>query len=295
MLRFGLVGTGHWAQEVHARALADNPNAELAAVWGRDAAKAARVADRWGAEAATDTDGLIAGVDALAFAVPPDVQAPIATRAAAAGRHLLLEKPVARSRDAGDALVRAVRGAGVASVVFFTWRHDPDVTAWLDDMRERGPVGAEATWFGSIFTDGSPFDTPWRRAPAAALWDVGPHALSVLVPVLGPVTSVAGAVHDRYGTVRLLLEHDGGASSAVTLSLSAPPRAATTTMRVVGPDGWASATPPRLDSTVLLGRAIDRLVMCVDDGVMEHPLDVAFGAEVVGVLADAEALLGTPH
>ena len=45
MLRFGLVGTGHWAQEVHARALADNPNAELAAVWGRDAAKAARVAD----------------------------------------------------------------------------------------------------------------------------------------------------------------------------------------------------------------------------------------------------------
>ena len=39
-MRFGVLGTGHWAQAVHATALADHPSAELVGVWGRDLAKA---------------------------------------------------------------------------------------------------------------------------------------------------------------------------------------------------------------------------------------------------------------
>lgn len=296
MLRFGLAGTGYWADEVHARALTDSPDAQLVAVWGRDPAKAARVADRRGARVAADVDDLIAGVDALSFAVPPHVQAPIAVRAAAAGRHLLLEKPVARSTEAADTLARAVRGAGVASVVFFTWRHDPGVAAWLDDVAGREAVGAEAHWVGSIFAEGGHFDTPWRRDPGAALWDVGPHALSVVIAVLGPVAAVAGAVHDRHGTVRVLLRHDGGAASALMLSLSAPPAAVTTGVRAMTTDGWTSAPRPQLGSAELLGRAVEQLVARAREGSTDHPLDAAFGAEVVRVLADANALLDVdPH
>lgn len=290
-MRFGLVGTGWWADEVHARAVTDNADAELAAVWGRDPAKAARVADRWGADVAGNLDALIAGVDALTFAVPPDVQAPIAVRAASAGRHLLLEKPVAHSRADADEVARAVRDAGVASVVFFTWRHDPGVAAWLDEVARARPVGAEARWIGSIFTDGSHFDTPWRREPGAALWDVGPHALSVVVPVLGSVTAVTGADCDRHGTVRVLLRHDSDASSSLTLSLSAPPPATTTGVRVMTSTGWMAAPEPRRGSAELLGRAITDLVAAARDPRPSHPLDAAFGADVVGVLADVEALL----
>jgi predicted dehydrogenase len=295
MLRFGLVGTGWWAEEVHARALVNSPAAELAAVGGRDPTKASRVAQRWGAEVAGDLDELIGGVDALTFAVPPHVQAPIATRAASAGRHLLLEKPTARDRDAATELARTAAENGVASVVFFTWRHDPGVAAWLDDVADAGPVGAEAHWVGSIFADDSHFDTPWRREPGAALWDVGPHALSVVVPLLGSVTAVAGALHDGSGTVRILLRHDGGGSSALTLSLSAPQAATTTEVRAMTSAGWSSAPTPRLGSAELLGRAIGEVAAAVDDGATTHSLDAGFGAEVVGVLAEAEALLERSH
>jgi predicted dehydrogenase len=92
-LRFGLVGTGYWARITHAPALASTDGIELAAVWGRNAGAAADLASSYGAAAHHDLAAFLAGVDAVAFAVPPDVQAPIATRAASAGKHLLLESP----------------------------------------------------------------------------------------------------------------------------------------------------------------------------------------------------------
>ena len=74
----------------------------------------------------------------MTFAVPPDVQAEIATRAAARGRHLLLEKPIATSVADALQLERAVADAGVASVVFFTRRFVPDTVAWLARAAEVG-------------------------------------------------------------------------------------------------------------------------------------------------------------
>ncbi|NEB08709.1 gfo/Idh/MocA family oxidoreductase, partial [Streptomyces coelicoflavus] len=72
----------------------------------------------------------------------------------------------------------------------------------------------------------SPFaDSPWRREKGA-LWDVGPHALSVLLPVLGDARRVAAAAPGPGDTVHLVLDHAGGASSTLTLSLTAPPAAA---------------------------------------------------------------------
>jgi predicted dehydrogenase len=47
LLTFGLFGTGHWAAEVHAAALAGHPGARLAGVWGRDPVKARALAQRY--------------------------------------------------------------------------------------------------------------------------------------------------------------------------------------------------------------------------------------------------------
>ena len=115
-LRFGLVGTGHWARITHAPALASTDGIEFAAVWGRNAGAAADLAASYGVTAHHDLAGFLAGVDAVAFAVPPDVQAPIAIRAASAGKHLLLEKPIAVSTADADALASTVEQARVASV-----------------------------------------------------------------------------------------------------------------------------------------------------------------------------------
>ena len=193
-MRFGVLGTGFWAKEVHAAALAAHPDAELVGVWGRDLAKAKAV----GAE--FDVAGLrrprrAAGRRSTPCRspLPPDVQAPLAERAAAAGKHLLLEKPIALDVAGADRVVTAVRDAGVASVVFFTFRfRRRRRPGWSRPPAPRWPAGT-ASWLALARPD-SPFDaSPWRKEHGA-LWDIGPHALSLLVPALGPVVSVqAGA------------------------------------------------------------------------------------------------------
>ena len=89
-MRFGLAGTGHWAKIVHAPALASTAGIRLAGVWGRNEQAAAALADSHDCVPYRSFDDLLAEVDAVAFAMPPDVQADLAVRAAAAGRHLLL-------------------------------------------------------------------------------------------------------------------------------------------------------------------------------------------------------------
>src|SRR5215218_10405920 len=133
VLRFGVLGTGYWAQEAHAAALAAHPDTELVGVWGRDPAKTEAFAARFGIRGHTDLDRLLAEVGAVAVAVPPDVQAELAVRAAAAGRHLLLDKPLALSVDAADRVAAAVAASGVASLVFFTLRFLPELAAWVAD------------------------------------------------------------------------------------------------------------------------------------------------------------------
>jgi predicted dehydrogenase len=77
-VRFGVLGTGHWAQTVHAAALAEHPTASLVGVWGRDLAKAKAVGAEFDVPGFGDVDELLAQVDAVAIAVPPHVQAPLA-------------------------------------------------------------------------------------------------------------------------------------------------------------------------------------------------------------------------
>lgn len=81
-LRFGLVGTGHWARIAHAPALASTEGIELAAVWGRNARAASALAASYQAVAFEEIQEFLAAVDGVAFAVPPDVQAPMAAAAA---------------------------------------------------------------------------------------------------------------------------------------------------------------------------------------------------------------------
>src|SRR4051812_7528102 len=103
--RFGLVGTGHWSRTVHAPSLVGSPDVELVGVHGRDVENTTAFAHNFGSRFYPDFDELLADVDAVAFAVPPDVQVGLATRAARAGKHLFLEKPPALDLEEADRLV----------------------------------------------------------------------------------------------------------------------------------------------------------------------------------------------
>ena len=291
-MRFGVIGTGYWAREIHAAGLAQTGDAELVGVWGRDPDKAAVVTDRFGGRVYSTPAELFEDVDAVAFAVPPDVQAPLAVQAANRGCHLLLEKPIALDTGQADALVEAVEDNGVASVVFFTSRFLPEVEGWLADVRSRDDwTGASAVWLGSIFGPGSPFaDSPWRRE-WGALWDVGPHVLSVVLPVMGAVAEVTAA-RGPQDTAHLILRHTSGASSSIVVSLTAPEQAVRVSLSVYGESGW-SDMPRRADvePATRLSEAAQALIRSADAG-STHDVDVRFGREVVHVLARAQAAMG---
>ena len=140
-LRFGLVGTGYWAQIAHARALASTPGIRFSAVWGRSRDKATDLAAQYEATAYTDFEAFLADIDGVAFSVPPDVQCELATRAAIAGKHLLLEKPVSTSAATARALAEAARDAQVATIVFFTARFSEQIRAWLADSADKRWTG----------------------------------------------------------------------------------------------------------------------------------------------------------
>ncbi len=285
-MRFGLAGTGYWARTVHGPALASTPGIELAAVWGRNPLAAGAVADTFGATAHSDFGTLLADVDAVAFCVPPDVQSNLAVRAASAGRHLLLEKPVSTSNDAAAALAQAVDDAQVASVVFFTARFQRDVRAWLADVTSKTWTGGYAVWLGSALAESSPFDTPWRREKGG-LWDLGPHAVSLLSASLGPVVGVTADAGPA-DVSHLVLHHDGGPTSTVTVTVNGPPSADGLELSVWGQSGRSAAPGETADPVEALRTALTELAGNVRSGQLSHPCDVHFGREVTRILAQAE-------
>jgi predicted dehydrogenase len=286
-MRFGLIGTGPWAHQAHAPGLAAHRDAEFTGVWGRDEKKAAALAEEYGTRAYDSVAALIDDVEALAFALPPDVQAPIALRAAHAGRHLLLDKPVAFQPEAAEEIAAATAEHNAASVVFFTRRFMPQMREFLSNAAAAGGwVEARVDHVGTIYDPGNPFGaSPWRRQ-SGGLWDVGPHAVALVIPVLGRVTEVSAMVapHDM---THVLMRHASGAVSKLTLSVDVPPAAAREEAVFAGAAGvWPVPETP-WEPITAYGQALDDLIAAAGRGLVPA-MDIQFGAQVTWIVAAAE-------
>ncbi len=288
-MRVGLVGTGYWARETHALGIVNAPDAELTAVWGRDAEATNDLAQRHGATGFADFDNFLSHTDAVSFSVPPHVQAPLAVRAAVAGKHLLLEKPISLDERSADEIVAAVKSSGVAALVFFTHMFAPPSTRWFRDLDQSEWLGGDAYWLGSALCDDNPFNTPWRREHGG-LWDVGPHAVADLIRVLGPVVKVI-ADSGAPDVTHLVLHHQDGASSTCTLTISAPDAADGFTMMMWGSEGRTRMPIDEVDSLSAHTVAVSDLVAMARSGEREHPSDLAMGRDVLRVLAAAQRQL----
>ncbi len=291
-MRFGLVGTGHWARVTHGPGLHAAEGAELVGVWGRHADKASQLATELEVTGYDDYAELLEVVDAVAFAVPPAVQATMALEAAAVGKHLLLDKPVATSLDDARALADEVAAEGLASVVFFTGRFAPEIRSFFAEVEAIG--GWRGGWcrmIASLDAPGNPYaESAWRREKRGALWDVGPHALSNLDALLGPIASLQ-AVGGAGDLVHLVLTHESGATSTASLSLSAPPDGTTFETGLWGESGTTLLPRPSTPAVQSFTTAATELVAAAESGDT-HPVDIAFGTRVVELLASADKQLG---
>ncbi|WP_330284971.1 Gfo/Idh/MocA family protein [Streptomyces sp. NBC_00588] len=221
----GLVGAGPWARAMHARMLAAGPETRLAAVWARRPEAAHELASLHAAHAAASFDELLDRCEAVAFAVPPSVQAQLVPLAARRGKALLLEKPLGPDLASAQRVADAVQSVGVVSQLVLTKRYHPITDAFLEAARARDITGARSCYLHGAFLGGD-FATGWRLEHGALL-DLGPHLLDLLDSAVGPITAIR-STGDSRRWIELSCEHDNGAVSQASLSGSvAVPRAVT--------------------------------------------------------------------
>ena len=282
VLRMGLVGAGPWAHKVHGPGIVGHPRTQLVATWARRAEAAAEVAALGGATPFDDFDDFLRHVDAVAFAVPPAVQAPLAARAARAGKHLVLEKPVAPSGAEAAKLVDAAEQAGVVSIMMLTFRYDAGTRQWLDEVHRTAEWdGGLARWFSGTLLDAKYERSRWRH-DGGALADIGPHVFDLLDAALGPVVSVEQARLDRM-VWHVMLGHENGQVSTATLSMHTPTYPAVTDFAVHGPHGFL-AFDASGDASARYAVLLDDFVRLVSDNTAEHPLDVRRGLHLQRLL-----------
>ncbi|MFJ4002164.1 Gfo/Idh/MocA family protein [Streptomyces sp. NPDC090023] len=236
----GLVGAGPWARAMHARVLAAGPETRLSAVWARRPEAAERTAAPYGAHVAAAFEELLEHCEAVAFAVPPAVQAELAPLAAKRGKALLLEKPLGPDLAAARRVADAVAEAGVVSQLVLTKRYHPATRAFLRAARTLDIVGARSCYLHGAFLSGE-FATGWRLEHGALL-DLGPHLLDLLDSAIAPITAIRRTGDPRHWT-ELTCEHANGAVSQATLSGSVAVPRAVTTVELFGP-----AEPLRYDT-----------------------------------------------
>jgi len=283
-LRVGLLGAGPWAATVIGPVLAAGPETTLAGVWSRDAAKASALAGRLATMPFTDPDDLIATSDAVAVVVPPAVQPELAGRAAAAGRTLLLEKPLAADTEMAAALVDAIEAGGAGALVTLSHRFNPRLDAFAEAVAGLHPTGGRACFVSGALLTG-PYANGWRLERGAVL-DLGPHVLDLLEVGLGEIVSVRAA-GDPHGWVSLLCEHAHGATStaAITGASAGPAR---TEVEVHGPDGSAVYDgAPDLETWPT--RLRQALVTVADGGA--HPASVRRALHLQDLIATIEVQL----
>ena len=213
MLGWGIISTGLHPENKIAPAIARADGAELAAVYSRDRLRAEAFAERHGARTAyDDLDAMLAdaAVDAVFISSPNSLHAQHGIKAAAAGKHVLVEKPMTTTLEDSVALVQACRTRGVKLGVGFELRlHPGHVTARRQVAQ--GTLGvitmAQAQWgFG---VRGQQIPEPrtglrqWWMQPemiggAAAIMGTGVHAIDLLRFLLGQeVTEVTALTNGQ--------------------------------------------------------------------------------------------------
>ncbi|QQQ76713.1 Gfo/Idh/MocA family oxidoreductase [Saccharothrix sp. 6-C] len=283
-LRVGLIGAGPWATTVHAPVIAEHPGTRLTTIWARRAEAAAELAEAHDATTAGSPDELIADVDAVAFAVPPEVQAEIAVRAAEQGKHLILEKPIAATLQDAERLADAVKANDVASLVVLTKRYAPETREQLAQLEQQGGwVGGSARWLTGALLGGPFSQSPWRheRGP---LDDIRPHAFDLLDATLGTITDVIAADESEHGLWQIVFRHEGGATSVATMTMKLPLEPSIAEVIVYGEHGHRVLADRGTTAQQAFTNLLDDFVAMVDSGTTEHPLDVRRGLHLQRVI-----------
>jgi predicted dehydrogenase len=233
--RVAVIGCGDIAS-VHLAAIAAMPDAELAAVCDPDDGRRSAAEAAWRVPGFADHHALLERVvpDVVHVCTPHATHASIAIDALEAGVHVVLEKPLAHSRDEGRRLVQAAERTGTRIAICFQNRYNAPVRA-AHELLASGSLGAVLGASATVFwhRDAAYYrDRPWRGRWATAggglLMNQAIHTVDLLQWLLGDVDRVIGGAATRLledvieveDTADLVLRHTSGATSTLFATLS---------------------------------------------------------------------------
>jgi predicted dehydrogenase len=174
-LRVAIVGAGYWGPNL-ARNFRTSPLWELAAICDLDLDRARRLADQGGnARAETSLDAVLADddIDAVAIATPAATHHRIAMAAMTAGKHVLVEKPLADSVERGMEMVRAATDRGLVLMADHTYCYTPAVLK-MRELIQEGALGEV------LFIDSVRINLGLIQPDVDVFWDLAPHDLAII-------------------------------------------------------------------------------------------------------------------
>jgi predicted dehydrogenase len=270
-LRVAILGTSSFAEVCHIPGILSHPNAEVSAIYGRDAEKAKSLANKFGIPHATaDLEALCddPNIDAVTIASANSVHASQTIMALNHGKHVFCEKPIAMNDSEAAAMLKAAKLGKKIHQVAFTFRYNYGIR----ELKHRIAAGDIGTPFHTRIQydrwDGlaSTSKASWRDrrdvAGAGLLFDLGSHLFDIHRHVLGPLESVVGYTHtvprmlpdkdngdmieiETDDIVNAWIQHQNGLRGQFFISRVTPPFAELGYLEVIGSEGALKAALSR--------------------------------------------------
>jgi predicted dehydrogenase len=282
MIRAAIVGLGRWGRALVASVQGKSDAIRFVLAHTRTRAPAENFCRAQGLRLVDSFEQILAdpSIDAVVLATPHSLHQQQIAAAAAAGKHVHVEKPITLDRPSADLAVAAARNAGVVLAVGYCRRFHPSVVALRRHLRE-GKLGGVMAMVAQHTTSTGQFIAPdnWRaapeEAPGGALTAVGVHALDHMIEFAGKVRDVRcltarvipGPSDD---TTTVLLHFTSGASGLLFCSVATATNFGFT---LYGSKGLAEISKPDLRSFRFVPtseRPPTGAVMAPPDEISEH-------------------------
>jgi predicted dehydrogenase len=233
VIRFALVGAGTWGR-AHASEYHGHPRSRLVAVCDSNLSAAEQIASAYGVEAFDSVEAMLEGAafDAAGVATPDFAHRAATVALLDAGKHVLLEKPLATTMDDATAIVDAVRRSGARLMVDFHNRWSPPINVAKQTIAA-GDIGTVSQAYIRLNnTLRVPTQVLSWSARSSILWFLGSHSVDTLRWLLdddvvrvysvarrGVLEALGIPVDDGYQTI---LEFAGGATAVMENHWIAP-------------------------------------------------------------------------
>src|SRR5262245_16864351 len=229
-LRVACIGMGWWS-DVLADAMKRSKQIEIAACYTRSADKREAFAAKYQCRPASSYEEVLAdpAIDAVINTTPNDVHLETTRAAAAAHKHVFLDKPIANTVTDGRAITHGCRKAGVVLALGYQRRRESHFR-WIRRQIEAGVFGRLVNAEANISRDrlGKIDLSSWRYQaagmPGGVMLQIGIHYTDVLTYLMGPIRAVRGQFAqlvlpgDNPDVASLILEHENGALSTLNAS-----------------------------------------------------------------------------